>query len=112
MCRTCCTTGSDGRLKMWITMHVLEFSARASDHCSRREATYRCVDAAERSTWSHSPEIHGERLAIIVAPRLSYTLMKGRAEPPLGVVWGDPNCRCHPRRSAAILRNIFTGESL
>ena len=40
-----------------------------------------------------------EVVAITAGPRLSYTLMKGKEEPPLGSVWGDSELALPPEAS-------------
>ena len=46
-----------------------------------------------------------------MVPRLSYTLMKGKEEPPIGAVWGDSELALPPEAIGRRVRNIFTGES-
>ena len=49
---------------------------------------------------------------MVAAPRLSYTLMKGREEPPIGAAWGDSELSLPPEAMGKQLRNILTGEVL
>ena len=50
--------------------------------------------------------------AIVVAPRLSYTLMKGNTEPPLAAAWNDSELVLPPEVKGAQWHNIFTAEVL
>jgi (1->4)-alpha-D-glucan 1-alpha-D-glucosylmutase len=50
--------------------------------------------------------------AIVSAPRLSYTLMKGNAEPPLAAAWNDSELVLPPEAKGARWHNIFTDEVL
>ena len=54
--------------------------------------------------------VHKAEAIVVAAPRLSYTLMKGREEPPIGAVWGDSELSLPPESIGKQLRNIFTGE--
>jgi (1->4)-alpha-D-glucan 1-alpha-D-glucosylmutase len=54
--------------------------------------------------------IHSTRAAISVVPRLSYTLMKGKEEPPIGAIWGDSEITIPPEVAGRRLRHVFTGE--
>ena len=50
--------------------------------------------------------------AIVAAPRLSYTLTKGNAEPPLAEAWSDSELVLPPEARGARWHNIFTDEVL
>src|ERR1035441_1604614 len=50
--------------------------------------------------------------AIVAAPRLGYTLMKGNTEPPLAAAWNDSELVLPPEARGARWHNIFTGEVL
>jgi maltooligosyltrehalose synthase len=50
--------------------------------------------------------------AIVAASRLSYTLMKGKEEPPLAAAWNDSELVLPPEVRGAEWHNIFTGEVL
>ena len=41
--------------------------------------------------------------AIVAAPRLSYTLMRGKEEPPVGSAWGDAELALPPEAIDYIL---------
>jgi (1->4)-alpha-D-glucan 1-alpha-D-glucosylmutase len=101
---------TDGRIKLWTTARAL---------CFRREhaqlfqtGTYHPITAQGQ----HSGHVvaftreHRRELAVVVAPRLAYTLMRGEERPPLGAVWGDTAITL-PRASSQFL-NVFTGEVL
>src|SRR5581483_11853000 len=52
---------------------------------------------------------HQNHVAIIVAPRLSYSLAAGSLRPPLGDLWETTELHV-PSRTAEFVENIFTGE--
>jgi maltooligosyltrehalose synthase len=54
---------------------------------------------------------HSGMAIVVAAPRLSYTLMKGREEPPIGAVWGATEFALPPGSGGKRFRNIFTGET-
>ena len=51
-------------------------------------------------------------MAIVAAPRFSYTLMRGRLQPPIGEAWGNAEVQLPPETAGSRLLNIFTGEVL
>jgi len=55
-------------------------------------------------------ENHSE-VAIIAAPRLSYTLANGKLQPPLGELWDSTELPV-PSRTAEFVENVFTGERI
>ena len=102
----------DGRMKLWVTMQTL--------NCRRQHA--RLFQAGEyvplnvtRGREDHVVAFarrHASELAVVAAPRLSYTLMKGKEEPPMGAVWGDSELQLPEHVAGANLQNILTGEAL
>jgi len=49
-------------------------------------------------------------MAIVVVPRLAYTLMRGRVHPPIGDAWGNTELALPPEAAGTRLLNIFTDE--
>jgi len=102
----------DGRLKLWLTMQALNLRRRHPDlfrlgdylplHATRGREEHVIAFARQ----------HKGDMAIVAAPRLSYTLMKGREEAPIGAVWGDAEIALPAQIAGSALRNIFTGERL
>lgn len=101
----------DGRLKIWVTSRALRFRREHKPLFQngsylplpiRRGREEHVVAFARR---------YSREAAIIVVPRLSYTLMRGREEPPLGVIWGDSELALPPEAIGSRLHNVFTGES-
>ena len=54
---------------------------------------------------------HHNQVAIVAAPRLSYTLAGGVIRPPLAGLWETTELPVPPR-TAEFLENIFTGEKV
>jgi (1->4)-alpha-D-glucan 1-alpha-D-glucosylmutase len=110
LCRDMLRDCRDGRLKMWVTSRALSFrreQKRLFQNGSylplrvRRGREEHIVAFARR---------HSGNVSVTAVPRLSYTLMKGREEPPLGAVWGDSELALPPEAIGKRLHNIFTGE--
>src|SRR5208283_4091779 len=78
----------DGRLKLWVTM--LALNCRRQHQELFRHGAYLPLHVArgrEEHVLAFARQHEGD-WAIVAAPRLSLTLMKGREEPPLGHAWG------------------------
>lgn len=100
----------DGRLKLWVTMLALNFRRQHPDLF--RLGTYLPLQATrgrEEHVIAFARQHEGES-AIVAVPRLSYTLMKGREEAPLGHAWGDSELMLPAEVAGRRLRNILTGE--
>ena len=100
----------DGRLKMWVTMLGLNF--RRQHRELFRAGSYLPLHAEhgrEEHLIAFARFYEGD-IAIIAAPRLSYTLMKGKEELPMGAAWGDMHLQLPSEVVGQRLRNIFTGE--
>ena len=100
----------DGRLKMWVTMLGLSF--RRQHRELFRAGSYLPLHAEhgrEEHLIAFARFYEGD-IAIIAAPRLSYTLMKGKEELPMGAAWGDMHLQLPSEVVGQRLRNIFTGE--
>jgi len=55
----------------------------------------------------------GRRAAITIAPRLVWSLMRGRPGPPIGrPVWRDTALRLPPALAARRFVNVLTGEAV
>jgi len=50
-----------------------------------------------------------DEMAVVVVPRLSYTLMQGAQSTPLGEAWGDTQLAL-PRSSSSHFLNVLTGQ--
>ncbi len=99
----------DGRIKLWTTMQALRF---------RREHRELFQGGAYTPLHATGPKgdhvvafarEHQNHVAIIVAPRLSYSLAAGSLRPPLGDLWETTELHV-PSRTAEFVENIFTGE--
>ena len=102
----------NGRIKMWTTMQTLNFRR---DHPELFKAGRYIPLQANRGKEEHVvayARVRPGETAIIAAPRLSYTLMKGNMEPPLAGAWNDSELLLPPEIKGTRWRNIFTGEVL
>lgn len=104
----------DGRIKMWITMRTLEL--RREYPSLFQKGTYVPLESSDKNlhlcTFARIHEESGRReAAIIVVPRLAYTLMAGKAEPPIADVWGDATITL-PEGIPSELRNVLTDNKV
>ena len=100
----------DGRIKLWVTMCGLNLRR---DHKNLFQRGSYIPLQANRGKEDHVvtfARMHEAEAILVAAPRLSYTLMKGREEPPIGGVWSDSEISLPPELVGRQLRNIFTGE--
>jgi (1->4)-alpha-D-glucan 1-alpha-D-glucosylmutase len=100
----------DGRVKMWVTMLGLNFRRQRQELF--RAGSYLPLHAEhgrEEHLIAFARFYEGD-IAIIAAPRLSCTLMKGKEELPMGTAWGDMHLQLPSEVVGQRLRNIFTGE--
>jgi (1->4)-alpha-D-glucan 1-alpha-D-glucosylmutase len=101
-----------GQIKLWLTQTLL--SLRQQHRLLFGEGNYVPLFA------SGSREGHviafaresADHVAVVAAPRFTYTLMKGAMEPPVGHVWGDTLLQLGPNLVGRELRNVFTGETV
>jgi (1->4)-alpha-D-glucan 1-alpha-D-glucosylmutase len=112
LCHELLDSYHDGRIKLWVTMRTLNFRRehqelfRAGKYISLR---------ANRGKEDHVvafARIRQREAVIVAAPRLSYTLVKGKEEPPLAGAWNDSELVLPPEVRGGRWRNIFTGEEL
>ncbi len=102
----------DGRIKLWVTMQALNFRREYPELF--RAGKYIPLQA-NRGKEEHVvafARVRHREAVVVVAPRLSYTLMKGNVEPPLAATWNDSELVLPPEIKGAQWRNIFTGEVL
>ncbi len=112
ICRELLRDWRDGRIKLWVTMRTLNFRRDHGElfrlgsyvplELSRGKDEYVVAFARQ----------HGGEIAITAAPRLSYALMKGKEEPPIGTVWGDSELSLPKEAVGKRLRNVLTGQVL
>jgi (1->4)-alpha-D-glucan 1-alpha-D-glucosylmutase len=102
----------NGRIKLWLTMRTLNFRREHPELF--RLGKYIPLETGrgrEEHIIAFARE-HEEQAAIVAAPRLGYTMMKGREEPPLGAAWGDSEISVPAHIVGKRVRNILTGETL
>ncbi len=100
----------DGRLKLWVTMRALNFRGRHRNLFQHGDYLPLTVaHSRQEHVLAFARRYEGE-IAIVAAPRLSYTLMKGKEETPIGSAWGDAELTLPAEVAGRPLRNIFTGD--
>jgi (1->4)-alpha-D-glucan 1-alpha-D-glucosylmutase len=100
----------DGRIKLWTTMRGLNF--RQEHPGLFRSGNYIPVSASgdKHDHVVAFARIANGEMAIVVVPRLAYTLMRGRVHPPIGDAWGNTELALPPEAAGTRLLNIFTDE--
>ncbi len=101
----------DGRVKLWTTLQALRFRREHSELF--RHGAYLPLNAAGEKrdhVIAFAREYQG-RVAVTVAPRLAYTLMKGEPGSSFAEAWEDTRLVLPPSAPARLV-NIFTGEQL
>ena len=113
LCSDLVANYQDGRIKMWVTLQALNFRREHPDLF--RAGAYIPLAAATEEKQEHLvafARAHEDHVAVVVVPRLSCTLMRGRLQSPLGEAWGNAALQLPPETMGARLLNIFTGEVL
>jgi len=116
LCEDLLRNYSDGRIKMWPILRTLHF--RQSNPELFRRSAYLPLEVTDKQEHicafaRRLPEPHGRScsMSITVVPRLSYTLMRGKMQAPLGEVWESAELIL-PEGAPESFENLFTGETL
>jgi (1->4)-alpha-D-glucan 1-alpha-D-glucosylmutase len=105
----------DGRVKMWTTMRALELRREHPELF--HEGTYLPLEASEMTRHVCAfARVHGknagrEEMAVVAAPRFTYSLMNGKTAAPLAEVWGGATIAV-PEQGPREFENVFTGETV
>jgi (1->4)-alpha-D-glucan 1-alpha-D-glucosylmutase len=110
LCSNLLANYQDGQIKMWVTLQALNFRREHTDLF--RAGSYIGLTAANEKeehlvAFARSYE---DQMALVAVPRLSYTLMRGRLQPPMGDAWGNAVLQLPAEMMGTRLLNIFTGE--
>jgi (1->4)-alpha-D-glucan 1-alpha-D-glucosylmutase len=99
-----------GEAKLWTIQRALSLRR---DHPELFRGDYLPVHAAgsRREHIVAFAREEGGRMALCVAPRFTYTLLKGRPALPLGDVWGDTELLLPPN-TPSVFENVLSGEML
>ena len=104
---------ADGRMKLWTTHRVL--SLRQQEHALFRKGEYLPLEAGgerkENVIAFQRRDASTGKSVLVVLPRFACTLMRGKAQWPLGDAWGKNGLRI-PGFAGTQYRNVFTGELL
>jgi (1->4)-alpha-D-glucan 1-alpha-D-glucosylmutase len=112
LCQQLLRSYQDGRVKLWVTMQALNL--RREQRELFRSGKYLPLQAnrgKEDYVVAFARMRPGEA-AIVVTPRLSYTMMKGNMEPPLAAAWNDSELVLPAEMRGTQWHNVFTGEVL
>jgi (1->4)-alpha-D-glucan 1-alpha-D-glucosylmutase len=103
---------ADGRAKLW-TMHCA-LDLRRQEHTLFRRGEYLALEVAGERQEHVIAFLRGNpasRNVLVVLPRFACTLMRGKAQLPLGDAWGTDQLHL-PVPAGTHYRNVFTGESV
>jgi (1->4)-alpha-D-glucan 1-alpha-D-glucosylmutase len=103
---------SDSRVKLWVTWRCLSFRNENRELFQSGEYIPLQVLNDKEEHLVAFARVHGGKVAIVAAPRLSYTLMKGVEKPPLGSAWADIEFVLPEEAVGGRLLNVVTGEIL
>jgi len=112
VCREVLGTLADGRAKLWTTHRALQL--RQQEHAIFRRGEYIALDVIgehqENVIAFLRRDPASERSVLVVMPRFACTLMRGKAELPLGEAWGKDQVRI-PVPPGRRFTNYISGES-
>jgi (1->4)-alpha-D-glucan 1-alpha-D-glucosylmutase len=117
LCSSLVSNLSDGRIKLWTTARALRFR-RDNPELFRETAYYPTeaigskqehVCAFARGVPPFRFDERDKQMLIVAVPRFSFTLMRGRIEPPLGDAWADTELLI-PAHAPNYFENVLTGE--
>ncbi len=104
---------ADGRAKLWTMHRALDL--RRQEHALFRRGEYLALEVTGERQEHVIAFLRGNpasgRNVLVVLPRFACTLMRGKAQLPLGEAWGKDQLRL-PVLAGTQYRNIFTGESV
>jgi (1->4)-alpha-D-glucan 1-alpha-D-glucosylmutase len=113
VCREVLGTLADGRAKLWTTHRVLQL--RQQEHAIFRRGEYVALEVAgehqENVIAFLRRDAASERSVLAVMPRFACTLMRGKAELPIGEAWSKDQLRT-PLPPGTRFTNFFSGESV
>jgi (1->4)-alpha-D-glucan 1-alpha-D-glucosylmutase len=112
VCRDVLSNLADGRVKLWTTHRALQL--RQKERQLFRRGEYQVLEiAGDRQenviAFLRRDAVTG-RSIVAILPRFACTLMRGKAELPLGSAWGNDQLRL-PVPPGTRYTNVFTGES-
>jgi (1->4)-alpha-D-glucan 1-alpha-D-glucosylmutase len=111
LCAALLNSYQDGRIKMWTTMQALRLRRDRRDLFQLgRYRPMQAIGAKQQHVVAFARE-HRNQVAIVAAPRLSYTLAGGAIRPPLAGLWETTELPVPPH-TAEFLENIFSGEKI
>lgn len=116
LCEELLSKYQDGRIKMWTIMRTARFRRQSPELF--RHSSYLPLEVTDKQEHicafaRHLPENQTSKPSamITIVPRLSYTLMRGKIQAPLGEVWEQAELTI-PENFPQSFENLFTGEKL
>ncbi len=112
LCQQLLRNYQDGRIKLWVTRQGLNLRREHPDLFRTGKYIPLQANRGKEDFVVAFARVRLGEAVIVAAPRLSYTLMKGNAEPPLGAAWNDSELVLPPELKHTRWHNVFTGEEL
>jgi (1->4)-alpha-D-glucan 1-alpha-D-glucosylmutase len=113
VCREVLGNLADGRAKLWTTHRALQL--RQQEHAIFRRGEYVALEVAGDHQQNVIAFLRRDpasgRSVLAVIPRFAYTLMRGKAELPLGEAWGKDQLKISVPPGTRFT-NFFSGESI
>jgi (1->4)-alpha-D-glucan 1-alpha-D-glucosylmutase len=110
LCQELLSNYGDGRSKLWLTWRALNFrNANRELFQTGAYVPLQVLNEKDEHVVAFA-RVQGNKAAIVAAPRLSYTLMKGIEKPPLGSAWNNVELVLSEEVVGRRLRNVITGE--
>lgn len=110
LCSDLLANYQDGRIKMWVTLRALNFRREHSDLFRAGSYIPLAGGTEKQEHLVAFARAYEDRVALVAVPRFSYTLMRGRLQPPIGDAWGNAELQLPAEALGTRLLNIFTGE--
>ncbi len=102
----------DGRIKLWVSYRTLQLRRESPDLFRRGKYIPLVVTGSQaKHVVAYMRSFEGQRLLTVI-PRFASTLMRGKAELPLGAVWGDTALVISEEANSDTYTNIFTGRKI
>jgi (1->4)-alpha-D-glucan 1-alpha-D-glucosylmutase len=112
LCRELLESWTDGRLKLWTTHRVLQKRGDARSLFRHGDYASLAVEGERSENIVAFVRRHKQRTALVAAPRLLFTMLKGEPRLPRAEDWADTRLHVPRELSGRAMTNAFTGESM
>ncbi|HZR33547.1 MAG TPA: malto-oligosyltrehalose synthase [Terriglobales bacterium] len=110
LCRELLADYHDGRIKLWTTMRAMRFRREHPDLFKSGSYIPLRTGGEHGEHFLAFARSYKDQWTVVAVPRLAYSMMKGRMQPPLAEAWGNTELELPSELSNVALVNVFTGE--